>query len=141
VRAGPPYEFDSAGQDGVTEGDVPQAGDHETSFGTMATGYDKINWPFVLTVLRAPGRSGCASRSELKSVLREGMLASLDALPAKMNADRLIDTFTARVRRAHPNRPAPFRADVTVIDPTSAFQAPTQDRYALMVGGLFRGGR
>jgi len=75
---------------------------------------------------------GFASRSEFRSVLRERMLASLDTLPAKMNTDRLIDSFIARVRGAHPNRAAAFRADVTVIDPTSAFQTPTEDRYTLL---------
>jgi len=75
---------------------------------------------------------GFASRSELKSVLRDRMLASLNTLPANMNPDRLIDSFTARVRGAHPSRPAPFRADVTVIDPMSAFRTPTEDRYALI---------
>lgn len=75
---------------------------------------------------------GFASRGELKSMLRDRMLASLDTLPARTNPDRVIDSFTARVRGAHPRRPAPFRADVTVIDPMSAFQAPTEDRYALL---------
>jgi ribosomal protein L16 Arg81 hydroxylase len=75
---------------------------------------------------------GFASRSGMQSLLREKMLSALDTLPARANADRLIDSFTTRVRGAHVGRPPPFRADVTVIDLTSALQMPTHDRYTLI---------
>jgi ribosomal protein L16 Arg81 hydroxylase len=76
--------------------------------------------------------AGFASRSDLKPVLREKLAASLDALTTRIDLDRLIDSFTARVRGAHVGRPPPFRADVTVIDLKTVLQMPMAHRYGLI---------
>ena len=41
---------------------------------------------------------GFASRGDSKQVLREKLLESVDKLRARVDADTLIDSFTARIR-------------------------------------------
>lgn len=74
---------------------------------------------------------GFASRDDIKPRLRETMLAGLDKMRARIGADKLIDTFTNRIRIAQVPRPVPFRADVTVIDLESVLQMPSPEQFAI----------
>jgi hypothetical protein len=59
---------------------------------------------------------GFASRRALKPELRQKLIHALDRLRADAAPDEFIESFTARVRASHIPRPAPFQADVMVID-------------------------
>ncbi len=74
---------------------------------------------------------GFAGDAALKPLLRSRMLEAIDRLRTASDPGALIDAFTERVRAAHVPRPAPFRVDVTVIDPGSTLQMPPPDSYTV----------
>lgn len=85
--------------------------------------------------LRTALPAGFAHESELKPLLRQELLASLDRLRAQADFDRMIDAFSARVRAAQVPRPAPFRVDETVIGADSVLQMPAKESYRITRDG------
>jgi lysine-specific demethylase/histidyl-hydroxylase NO66 len=81
--------------------------------------------------LRGALPPGFASRSELKPLLREKMIAAMDKIRTGADTDKLIDAFTRRVRASRTKRPESFRADTFVIDSQSRLQAPTPSEYKI----------
>lgn len=78
---------------------------------------------------------GFATLPEVKAELRQTMSSAFDKLRAGADLDRLIDSFTDRVRATETRRPKPFRADQTVIDLESQLQAPPAADYHLTQQG------
>jgi oxalate decarboxylase/phosphoglucose isomerase-like protein (cupin superfamily) len=74
---------------------------------------------------------GFASRSELKPLLREKMIAAMDKIRTGADTEKLIDAFTRRVRASRTKRPESFRADTFVIDSQSRLQAPAPSEYKI----------
>jgi len=69
---------------------------------------------------------GFANQSDLKPQLRDKMLASLDGMRVRINAEKLIDTFTTRIRAAHlrgyPQVPDPVGATLRDTDQRRSFR-------------------
>jgi ribosomal protein L16 Arg81 hydroxylase len=78
---------------------------------------------------------GFASHGELKPLLRQRMIELLDELRSGADHDKLIESFTHRVRSSRTKRPEPFRADVSVIDLLSRLQAPASSAYRITQEG------
>jgi oxalate decarboxylase/phosphoglucose isomerase-like protein (cupin superfamily) len=81
--------------------------------------------------LRGALPPGFASRSELKPLLREKMIAAMDKIRTGADTEKLIDAFTRRVRASRTKRPESFRADTFVIDSQSRLQAPAPSEYKI----------
>jgi len=75
---------------------------------------------------------GFASHSGLKPLLQQKMFEVLDDLRIRADHDRLIDTFTNRVRASRTRHPEPFRTDVSVIDLQSQLRAPAPAVYRIL---------
>ena len=75
---------------------------------------------------------GFASRADLMPMLREQLIQALDRLRTTTDIDRLIESFTDRVRATHLPRPAPFSADVMVVTLDSLLKSPPPESYRLI---------
>lgn len=75
---------------------------------------------------------GFASKPELKAQLVDQLAAGLERLRAETDPNALIDVFTERVRAAQVPRPAPFRADITVVDSTTTVKMPSATSYRFL---------
>ena len=78
---------------------------------------------------------GFASRADLKPSLKEQLSAALDRLRATSDIDRLVESFTDRIRSAHVPRPAPFRADVIVVTLDSLLSAAPRQNFRFIEDG------
>ncbi len=106
---------------------------------TVYTGADLIR-EFLSSAIEDPELRkalppGFATVPEVKAELRQTLSSALDKLRAGADLDRLIDSFTDRVRATQTRRPTPFRADQTVIDWESQLQAPRAADYRLTQEG------
>jgi ribosomal protein L16 Arg81 hydroxylase len=78
---------------------------------------------------------GFAHRQELEPTLLEGMRAALEHLRRSVDPQKLLDTFTRRVRESHRGGTTPFRLDANVIDAHSVLQVVEASRYRLTMDG------
>lgn len=78
---------------------------------------------------------GFASRADLKPQLREQLIAALDRLRGTTDIDRLVESFTDRIRVAHVPRPASFRADAIVVTLDSMMSAAPRESYRFVEDG------
>jgi hypothetical protein len=108
---------------------------HVTIGITVYTGVDLVKELLASAIedpaLRRALPPGFATRAELKGPLQERFTAGIARLAQQHDAARLLESFTERVRKAHAPRPAPFRADVSVIDLESTLTAPPVGSYRL----------
>ena len=78
---------------------------------------------------------GFASREDHRSLLRERLIVALERLRSTTDLDRLIDSFTDRIRATRMPRPAPFQVDANVVTLESVLEAPTPGSYRLIREG------
>jgi hypothetical protein len=78
---------------------------------------------------------GFAAHDELRPLLNRKMRDMWDSLRQKTDTNKLIESFTSRVRASQGRRPPPFRADVAVIDLDSHVQPPSPESYRITQEG------
>jgi ribosomal protein L16 Arg81 hydroxylase len=78
---------------------------------------------------------GFASHDELRPLLNRKLRDLWDRLRPQADTDTLVDAFTTRVRATRTPRPAPFRADVAVLDLNACLRAPAPDAYQIIEEG------
>jgi len=72
---------------------------------------------------------------DLRPLLNRKMREMADKLCSRSEPDKLIDAFTSRVRATRVRKPPTFRADVTVIDPSSSLRVPSPESYRITQDG------
>ena len=85
--------------------------------------------------LRRALPTGFASRSGAKLELTKNLAGAVEAMRAGAAPEKLVDTFTSRIRSTYAPRREIFQADVAVIGPASILKSPSPETYTITQDG------